>query len=186
MIGSVVIGNDRAGGKHGYAISESIALMPLTDIPFRRDYTPENCADFAADCYEPALAQAVRYDRTTYTFSAAGLQTAARGVAGRLANGRYIRLICDHKVTLETHAAIVDGRRQAQAVLRRDVPPSDLTNIIPGDGLFHDKIGIIADAAGNCVAFHGRLNETRAGVPSNYESFDVFTLWQDPARGMNG
>ena len=74
--------------KHpGDIISWSIILMPLADIPFRLAYTPENYADFIADFYEPALAQAVRYDRTTYTFSAAGLQTAARGVAGLLANG---------------------------------------------------------------------------------------------------
>ena len=66
--------------------------MPLTDIPFRRDYTPENCANFIADYCEPALAQVVRYDRTAYTFSAAGLQTAARGVAGLLASGGYIRV----------------------------------------------------------------------------------------------
>ena len=188
--------------------------MPLTDIPFRRDYTPENCADFVADFYEPALAQAVRYDRTTYTFSAAGLQTAARGVAGLLANGGCIRLICDHKVTPETHAAILAGRRQAQAVLRQDVAPTDLTAvtpddiagkraldlltwlvaenrldirvaIVPDDGLFHEKMGIIVDATGNCVAFHGSLNETRAGVQDNYESFDVFTSWQDPARAAD-
>ena len=52
--------------------------MPLTDIPFRLAYTPENCANFVTEFYEPALAQAVRYDRTTYTFSAAGLQTRRR------------------------------------------------------------------------------------------------------------
>ena len=77
------------------AISGSIALIPLTDIPFRRDYTPENCADFIADYYKPALAQAVRYDRTTYTFSAAGLQTAAQGVAG-LRRQRRIHPRCHH------------------------------------------------------------------------------------------
>ena len=76
----------------GDTISGSIALIPLTDIPFRRDYTPENCADFIADYYEPALAQAVRYDQTTCTFSAAGLQTTARGVAGLPASGGYIRV----------------------------------------------------------------------------------------------
>ena len=188
--------------------------MPLTDLTFRLDYTPENCADFVAEFYEPALAQAVRYDRTTYTFSAAGLQTAARGIAGLLQNGGRIRLICDHQVTPETHAAIVAGRQQAAAILRQDVPPSDLTAltpddiagkqalelltwlvaenrlelrvaIVPDDAIFHDKIGIIADAAGNCVAFHGSLNETRAGAQDNYESFDVFTSWQDPERAAD-
>ena len=185
--------------------------MPLTEIKFRLEYTPENCADFVADFYEPALARAVRYDRATYTFSAAGLRTAARGVAGLLANNGRIRLICDHQVTPETYAAIVAGRQQAAAILRREVAPSDLTAvtpddiagkqsldlltwlvaanrldirvaIVPDDGIFHDKIGIIADADGNCIAFHGSLNETRAGARDNYESFDVFTSWQDPRR----
>ena len=107
--------------------------MPLNDIPFRLDYTPENCADFVAEFYEPALAQAVRYDRTTHTFSAAGRQTAARGVAGRLNNGGRIRLICDHKVTPAVHAAIVAGRQQAAAILRREIAPADLTAITPDD-----------------------------------------------------
>ena len=185
--------------------------MPLTDIPFRLAYTPENCADFVAEFYEPALAQAVRYDRTTYTFSADGLKTAARGIAGLLANGGRIRLICDHKVTPETHAAIVAGRQQAAAILRQEVAPADLTAVTPDDiagkqaldlltwlvaenrldirvaivpdnAIFHDKIGIIADAKGNYIAFHGSLNETRAGARENYESFDVFTSWRDPKR----
>ena len=185
--------------------------MPLNDILFRLAYTPENCADFVAEFYEPALAQAVRYDRTTYTFSANGLKTAARGIAGLLANGGRIRLICDHKVTPETHAAIVAGRQQAAAILRQEVAPADLTAVTPNDitgkqaldlltwlvaenrldirvaivpdnAIFHDKIGIIADAEGNYIAFHGSLNETRAGAQENYESFDVFTSWCDPKR----
>ena len=188
--------------------------MPLTDIPFRLAYTPENCADFVAEFYGPVLAQAVRYDRTTYTFSAAGLQTAARGVAGLLSNGGRIRLICDHQVTPETHAAIVAGRQQAAAILRREVAPADLTAvspddicgreeldlltwlvaenrldirvaIVPNSAIFHDKIGIVADSAGNCIAFHGSLNETRAGVRDNYESFDVFTSWRDRERAAD-
>ena len=185
--------------------------MPLTDLSFRLAYTPENCANFVTDFYEPALAQAVRYDRTTYTFSAAGLQTAARGVAGLLSNGGRIRLICDHQVTPETHAAIIAGRQQAAAILRREVAPADLTAvapddiagkralelltwlvaenrldlrvaIVPNNAIFHDKIGIISDSAGNYIAFHGSLNETGAGVQSNYESFDVFTSWRDQER----
>ncbi len=187
--------------------------MPLTEIRFLMAYTPENCADFVSGFYEPVLAQAVRYDRTTYTFSVDGLKTAARGVAGLLANGGRIRLICDHKVTPEIHAAIVAGRQQAAAILRQDVAPSDLTAvtpddiagkqvldlltwlvaenrldirvaIVPNDAIFHDKIGIAADTAGNYIAFHGSLNETRAGAQDNYESFDVFTSWQDQERAL--
>ena len=103
--------------------------MPLTDIPFRLEYTPENCVDLIADFYEPALARAVRYDHATYTFSAAGLRTAARGVAGLLANNGRIRLICDHKVTPETHAAIVAGRQHAAAIQRQEVTQAELTSL---------------------------------------------------------
>ena len=104
-------------------------------------------------------------------------------------------------MTPETHAAI----------LRREVAPAVLTavaqddidgkrtlelltwlvaenrldirvTIVPDNAIFHDKIGIIADRAGNCIAFHGSLNETRAGVQDNYESFDVFPSWRDRER----
>ena len=121
------------------------------------------------------------------------MKTAARGTASLLANSGRIRLICDRKVTPETHAAIVSGRQQAQAVFRQDIAPADLTAItpddiagkqvldlltwlvaencldirvaiIPNDGIFHDKIGTIADADGNHIAFRDSLNETRAGA----------------------
>lgn len=132
-------------------------------------------------------------------------------MAGLLNNGGRIRLICDHQVTPAVHAAIVAGRQQAAAILRQEIAPADLTAvtsddiagkralelltwliaenrldiqvaIVPDDAIFHDKIGIIADSAGNCIAFHGSLNETRAGARANYESFNVFTSWQDRER----
>ena len=139
------------------------------------------------------------------------MKTTARGIAGLLAKGGRIRLICDHKVTPETHAAIVAGWQQAAAILRQEVAPADLTAVTPDDiagkqdldlltwlvaenrldirvaivpdnAIFHDKIGIIADSDGNYIAFHGSLNEARAGAQENYESFDVFTSWRDPER----
>ena len=121
------------------------------------------------------------------------MKTAASGTASLLANSGRVRLICDRKVTPETHAAIVSGRQQAQAVFRQDIAPADLpaitpddiagkqaldlltwlvaencldirVTIVPNDGIFHDKIGIIADADGNHIAFHDSLNKTSAGA----------------------
>ena len=51
------------GGKHGNK-------MPLTDLNLLPVYNHGNCPDLLAGLYEPLLAQAVRYDRTTYTFTA--------------------------------------------------------------------------------------------------------------------
>ncbi len=45
------------------------------------------------------------------------------------------------------------------------------------DGIFHEKAGIIADRAGNRVAWNGSLNETVAGWKRNWESINVYTSW---------
>jgi len=44
-------------------------------------------------------------------------------------------------------------------------------------GIFHEKAGIIADSAGNRLAFCGSVNETEHGWLHNWESFHVFADW---------
>ena len=44
--------------------------MPLTDLALHAVYNHGNCPDLLTGLYEPLLAQAVRYDRTTCTFTA--------------------------------------------------------------------------------------------------------------------
>lgn len=45
--------------------------------------------------------------------------------------------------------------------------------------LFHDKVGVFSDTAGNSVGFRGSMNETYKGLASdgNIESIDVFPSW---------
>ena len=51
------------------------------------------------------------------------------------------------------------------------------------DGIFHEKAGIIADRAGDRVAWNGSLNETVAGWQRNWESINVYTSWgPEPER----
>jgi len=47
--------------------------------------------------------------------------------------------------------------------------------------LFHDKVGIFKDEAGNFVGFRGSMNETFKGLSDdgNIESIDVFPNWLD-------
>lgn len=50
----------------------------------------------------------------------------------------------------------------------------------PGDRrLFHDKVGLFTDAAGDAVGFRGSMNETYLGLSAdgNLESVDVFPSW---------
>ena len=182
--------------------------MPLTDLNLRPVYHHGNCPDLLAGLYAPLLAQAVRYDRTTYTFTAGALLNAAAGAAAFVRNGGRIRLICDHSVDDAVLQAIHKGRLDAAAALCQTVSRENLRLTETDDlarqnhlqlaywlvangimevkiairagHLFHDKSGIVADAHGNRVAFTGSLNETLAGWQHNWESINIFTDAANP------
>ena len=146
--------------------------MSLRDLSFQISYNPDNCPDIIGRLYEPALAESVRYHRTTYGFSPTGLMDAATGVAGLIRNGGRIQLICDQTLEESTVKAIIEGRLEAADALRDHIPPESLTDINPEDikgreqlelitwmvrndlleikvairasGIFHPKIGILS------------------------------------------
>ena len=177
--------------------------MPLTDLDLHPVYNHGNCPDLLAGLYEPLLEQAVRYDRTTYTFTAGGLIAAAAGTASLIRNGGRIRLICDHSVREDVLQAIHDGQIDAATALQQTARREDLLLTgtadiadrnhlelaywlvangimevkvaIRGDRIFHTKSGIVEDDYGNRVAFAGSLNETLSGWRHNWESVDVYT-----------
>ena len=175
--------------------------MSLTDLNLRPVYNHSNCPDMIAGIYEPLLREAVRYDRTTYTFSANGLIAAAAGTAGLIRNGGRIRLICDHTVRYDILQALHDGQIQAETALLHNHNREDLLLIQPDDlsrdhlelatwlvandimevkvairdpTIFHGKCGIVEDAEGNKVSFSGSLNETLSGWATNWETIHVF------------
>ncbi|MGB3337640.1 MAG: DEAD/DEAH box helicase family protein, partial [Devosia sp.] len=47
--------------------------------------------------------------------------------------------------------------------------------------IFHDKVGLLKDASGECVVFKGSMNETwpALSLDGNIESIDVYTSWRD-------
>ena len=175
--------------------------MSLTDLNLRPVYNHSNCPDMIAGLYEPLLREAVRYDRTTYTFTAKGLIAAAAGTAGLIRNGGRIRLICDHTVRSDILQALHDGQIQAETALQQTHNREDLLLIQPDDlsrdhlelatwlvandvmevkvairepTIFHGKYGIVEDAEGNKVSFSGSLNETLSGWTTNWETTHVF------------
>ena len=50
---------------------------------------------------------------------------------------------------------------------------------IVSDGYFHPKAGIFWDEAGDGIAYNGSNNESRTAWVNNYETFKVFTSWED-------
>ena len=176
--------------------------MPLSDLNLKAVYNHSNCTDMIAGLYEPMLREAVRYDRTTYTFSARGLMAAAAGTAGLVRNDGRIRLICDHTVRPDILQAIRDGQMQAEAAFIQTHNPEDLRLTGPDDlsrdhlelatwlvangilevrvairdpKIFHAKSGIVEDPQGTRVAFSGSLNETLSGWTTNWESVHIYT-----------
>ena len=50
---------------------------------------------------------------------------------------------------------------------------------IVSDGYFHPKSGVFWDEAGGGIAYNGSNNESRTAWVNNYETFKVFTSWDD-------
>jgi len=54
--------------------------------------------------------------------------------------------------------------------------------IVENRGIFHQKVGILEDAEGNCLSFSGSENESASGWLSNIEEFKVFRSWMEPEK----
>lgn len=47
-------------------------------------------------------------------------------------------------------------------------------------GLYHEKIGLFSDAAGNSISFIGSANATINAYINNFETINIFTSWDTP------
>jgi DNA phosphorothioation system restriction enzyme len=156
--------------------------------------------------FNPLLRQAVRYDVAVGYFSSHWIRDAASGIAALAANGGSSRWVISPSLSREDwvllsdarsdearqeiietvtryeyaalQRALVEDTRIALAWLIRDrvlsfriaVPKNALS------GIFHAKMGVFADAAGNQVAFSGSYNLTGA-AGTNWETIDVYAGW---------
>ncbi|MGA8349023.1 MAG: helicase-related protein [Isosphaeraceae bacterium] len=69
---------------------------------------------------------------------------------------------------------IAQGRMDVKVA----VPVNPAGQPIPAHALYHEKVGVITDRAGNRVSFSGSINETRGGWINNRESFHVHCNWE--------
>jgi hypothetical protein len=65
---------------------------------------------------------------------------------------------------------------QGRLEVRVGVPCDGQRRLVPADGLFHEKSGIVEDKTGDKIAFNGSLNETAAGWTRNWESLNLHIL----------
>lgn len=161
------------------------------------------------DFYIPALDRSRRYDRAAGYFSSSLLALAPLAFAGFVERGGRMRLLCsphltarDMEVFLQDPPPGTDTTAEvAVASLRALVESSDveaslvaclsslvhsghleLQFVVPaiGNGLFHDKVGVLEDVHGDALSFVGSANETGAAWSGygNHEQFEVFESWR--------
>ena len=161
--------------------------------------------DIGAAFYSPVLAESVKYDRATAYFSAKALASYSKGLERFAQGGHSIRLIVSAELSHEDYETIKQGyvlresidtmlakRLQEKLSLEEERGISNLAFLISigvidiriaftAEGIFHDKFGIVQDAAGDRICFRGSNNETAAAYETNYESFDITCSWQASA-----
>jgi DNA phosphorothioation system restriction enzyme len=178
----------------------------LRDLEFKRKYRSDR-DNFVRDFFVPCLSCARRYDRAVGFYSSAALSTAANGLAEFVAGGGKMRLVASPQLGEGDLRAIVEGyerrdreiTRTVTAVLTVAYPDAaaerlavlgrlvaeerleiKLAAVRQEDGtagIYHEKLGLFEDEAGDSVAFFGSANESKGGLRANFESFLVFRSW---------
>ena len=161
----------------------------------------------AKDFYIPLLSKAVKYQRAVGFFSSSCLVEISKGISELAKNGGKIQLVASPYLSDEDIEAIKSGYAMRDQVVkdavRREMTEGKtpfekarlnlLANLISDGvldikiaftedsdrmGMYHEKMGIITDAAGNRVAFAGSMNESATAMTLNYETIDVFCSWK--------
>ena len=73
---------------------------------------------------------------------------------------------------------VQQGRLQIRVGVPCDSNGVPLAGADAGQRYFHAKFGVLADDAGNRVAFTGSINESASGWQHNFESFSVYQSWR--------
>ena len=158
------------------------------------------------DFYFPTLSVANQYDRAVGFFSASTISYAAQALSVFVKNGGQIRLILGAFSEREDLEAIKQGYREKEISERIGNELLSMISNVSDElfqnrfetlswlvahgrldvkialrerGMYHDKVGVISDEAGDQVVFAGSANEsTHALLPThNYESINVFRTW---------
>lgn len=166
--------------------------------------------DLLGDFFLPVMSAADSYDRATGYFSAALWALAPAAFADFFARGGRVRLLCSPRLAKDEKRAVVDSESNQGLSLevavkalealadskedrRRDLLRvlSALLSVgavelrfaeVPRDSnLFHDKVGIFRDEAGDEISFVGSANESASAWSGfgNHEQLEVFKSWQE-------
>lgn len=180
--------------------------MSFKDLALRNQYRSDR-HDLLNDFYVPCLKRAETYDRAVGFFSSTSLALAAQGLAAFVKTGGKMRLIASPHLSDDDIQAIEQGLKQRQeavtGALLRELEQEfeqviqnclaclawllskgvlEIKLAIPRNirrrGIYHEKLGIFTDGAGNQIVFTGSANESANALSDNFECIDVFRSWQ--------
>lgn len=180
--------------------------MSFSGIEISRSYKT-NHVNIVREFFIPVMKESILYKRAVGFFSSTALIDMAKGISGLIKNGGMIKFIVSPYLSEEDVEAIkrgYDARKVVEESLTRAfVEPQNssdierlnwLANLIASEkmeikvaftmpqknmGMYHEKIGVVYDNAGNKLAFTGSLNETYNAYHNNYESIVVFNSMVD-------
>lgn len=195
------------------AVSQASAVVAgLRSLHLDTEYRTGE-SDMARDFFEPCLAQATWYDRAVGYFRSSVFVVLGDAVLDFVRRGGRIRFVCSPELGAEDLAALEEGydqrahimgrllEREVQELLRSDAtkaPTELLATLValgvvdlqiavrpPSHGMYHEKIGVFRDDAGDAVSFKGSANETWQGWHDrgNLESIEVFCSWTGEGDG---
>jgi superfamily II DNA or RNA helicase len=161
--------------------------------------------DVVADFYVPALSASVSYSRAVGYFTSTSLALFARGLRDFADRGGTMRLVASPHLSPDDITDIERGydvRKVIERATLRELEAEDRDAILDGLGLlgrliaeqqldiklafvvqhgrigiYHEKVGIFRDSAGDLIAFTGSANETLGGLLANFESVEVYLGW---------
>lgn len=183
----------------------------LRDVELQRRYR-SHTDDILNSFYTPCLRETRSYSRAVGYFSSGALSVAAQGLPAFLKSGGTMRLVASPHLGDKDLDAIIEGYERREEAATRSVTASLTTTSWPDPveerlgflgwliskgrldiklalvnrkgtfAIYHEKLGLFEDAAGDRVAFLGSANESRGGLVSNFESIMVFRSWVEQER----
>ncbi len=178
----------------------------FTDIPIKIKYR-SNESNIPCDFMIPMLQNATLYRRAVGYFSTTSLVNLSVGLASLAKRGGKIDIVCSPNLSTEDIEAINCGYKTREKAFL-DALDSSLTEPIDqyeeerlnmvatlvangtlrfkiafmetdtGINVYHEKIAIAYDEAGNRIGFTGSMNESENGLIDNFESIVVFADWR--------
>lgn len=175
--------------------------MGLRDLKLSTSYeTTESKSQLLDDFYIPVLENACKYYRIAGFFSSSALSVGAKGIEGLVKNGGKMYLLISPEISEEDYKVIKEHGLSADSSVFSglsfgSMPDENLKalawlldngkleiKIVVGkksrNSLFHQKIGIVFDNAGDMISFSGSINETAQAWINNIEEFKVFCSWE--------